>query len=97
MNTSSTTHVGAARARETVFPVFGGDKPKLLDEKSQPTDSDEDFSAVAGWKFRNTNQGVEFRPLKYTSGDFDSLSTQANELTDIVNRLNGCVQAREQP
>jgi hypothetical protein len=53
--------------------------------------TDEDFSTVAGWKFKNTNQGVEFRPLQYAPADFDSLSTQADELADIVNRLNGCL------
>jgi hypothetical protein len=53
--------------------------------------TDEDFSTVAGWKFKNTNQGVEFRPLQYTPSDFDGFSAQADELADIINRLNGCI------
>jgi len=51
----------------------------------------EDFSTVSGWKFRNTTKGVEFRPLKYTAAEFDSLSAQADELADLVNRVNACL------
>jgi len=53
--------------------------------------ADEDFSKVAGWKFKNTNKGVEFRGLDYTAADFDSLSEQADELATLINRLVGCL------
>ncbi len=53
--------------------------------------ADEDFSKVAGWKFANTNKGVEFRALEYTAADFDLRSVEAEELATLIDRLNGCL------
>jgi hypothetical protein len=53
--------------------------------------TDEDFSSAPGWKFKNTGKGVEFCGLDYKREDFDSFSAQADELTGIINRLDGCL------
>ncbi len=52
---------------------------------------DNDFSSVSGMKFKNTTQGVEFRGLHYTSQDFDNHSSQADDLTKVIQRLDGCM------
>jgi hypothetical protein len=51
----------------------------------------EDFSSVTGIKFKNTNKGPEFKDLSYTVKDFDDLSTQADELTEIIRAIQGCL------
>jgi hypothetical protein len=53
--------------------------------------ADDDFSTTAGWKFKNTKKGVEFRPLEYTSANFESLATEADRLTEIIRCLEYCL------
>ena len=53
--------------------------------------TDEEFSSVTGWKFKNTGSGAEFRPLQFTKDDFNNRSMEADELTLIVNRMMGCL------
>jgi hypothetical protein len=54
-------------------------------------DTDEDFSAVTGIKFKNTGKGVEFRTLDFTKQDFDALSAEADEIARMVWGLIGLV------
>ncbi|MCM3903661.1 MAG: hypothetical protein ND866_18325 [Pyrinomonadaceae bacterium] len=51
----------------------------------------EDFSSVSGWKFENTKKGSEFRPLKYSVAEFNELSAEADELTNAIGRIKGCL------
>jgi hypothetical protein len=53
------------------------------------SESQEDFSTVAGIKTINTARGIEFRSLNWNEAEFDQLSEEADELTKLVNRLWG--------
>jgi hypothetical protein len=52
---------------------------------------DQDFAGASGFKFVNTNKGVEFRDISYTVSVFDDLSAEADELSDIIQRMSGCL------
>ena len=53
-------------------------------------EDDNEFATVTGAKVRKNKEGVRFEAKEFSIDDFDRFSTEANELTQIINRLNGC-------
>ncbi len=49
------------------------------------------FEETVSWKFKNTGDGATFSPRSSTAADFDELSKTADELTELVNRVTGCI------
>jgi hypothetical protein len=51
----------------------------------------QDFSSADSWKIKHTAKGAELRPREGTRDNFDDLSREADELTDAVQRITGCM------
>lgn len=48
-----------------------------------------DFSSASSFKHKNTKDGPRFSPREATAQDFDLLSSRAEELMHLVNRVTG--------
>ncbi len=49
-----------------------------------------DWSTAHGVKVGKNKGGVKTTPLNYSAAEFDVLTQEANELTKLINRLDGC-------
>jgi hypothetical protein len=52
---------------------------------------DTSFDKAGSWKFKNSQKGAEFAPREHEAVDFDKLSATADELTELINRVGGCM------
>ena len=55
------------------------------------TDAGEAVDPIPGGKFKNTNKGNEYRGLQFSVADFHQHADEADELSQILLRMLGCI------
>jgi hypothetical protein len=55
------------------------------------SDRQQDFSKAPSWKFRKTRTGPKFKPREGSVDEFNTLSSEAAELTNIILRITDCL------
>jgi len=55
----------------------------------------EELYKVDSWKFKKTSEGAKYKPRKGSVDEFNTLSNEAEEISNIIMRISGCLGFNE--